>query len=144
MLTEGYSSKITFAADADVDLWEKEVTPPGVDAGDMIDITTMFNSTWRTFAFRALKTVSEASMTVAYDPLVLDQIIALVGVNTLVTIWFPNTDTWVVQGGLRFFQPSALVHGQQPEAACTIAFTNWDGSSEVAPDYHASPGTGTD
>lgn len=43
-LGDGFSTKIAFAADADVSLWEKTVTPPGVDGGDAVDTSTMHNT----------------------------------------------------------------------------------------------------
>ena len=142
-LCDGHATKITFAADTDVSFWEKTVQPVGVDAGDMIDITTMFNTMWMTKCFRSLKDLTDATLTVSYDPVVLDQIVALVGVNTDVTILHPNNDTWDFYGGLRSFTPQENSHGAQPEAQIVVSPTNYDpdANSENGPNYKTSVGT---
>lgn len=143
-LTNGLSTKIAFAADPDVSFWEKTVTPPGLDGGDAIDCTTMFNTSVVTMLPRTLKTATDLSVTVAYDPVVLDQILALINVNTDVTVHFPNGDTWDFYGFLRVFQPQEHVRGSQPEAQITITPSNADpdaANAETVPNYKTSVGT---
>ena len=131
-LEDGFSTKITIAADADIDFWEKSVTPPGVEGGDAIETTTMHSTTWRTFRARALKTATEVTATVAYDPVAYDQIVAVVNNDdTTITIHFPNGDTIAFYGYLRSFIPNEMTEGAQPEAVITIVPTQWDvGSGE--------------
>ncbi len=47
-IDDGHPTKMTFAEDASISLWEKAVTPPGVEGGGENDTTTMHNSIWRT------------------------------------------------------------------------------------------------
>jgi hypothetical protein len=123
-LDDGYSTKITFAADTDVSLWEKTVKPPGIDGGDAIDTTTMHNTTYRTMASRALKTLTESSVKCAYDPDLYNQILALVNNETAITVTFPDGSTLAFWGYLRTFEPDDLTEGSQPEATVNISPTN--------------------
>lgn len=124
MLENGYQTLMAFSADADVDIWEKGVQPPGLEGGEKVDITTMHNTTVHTYAAQALIEMTDMSMTAAYDPAVISQIIALVNVNGEITVHFPDTSTWDFYGYLRSFVPSENVNGTQPEAACTVVATN--------------------
>lgn len=137
-LDDGFSTKIAFAADPDVSFWEKSVKPPGIDGGDAIDTTTMHNTTWRTFAARALRTLTESSITVAYDPKVYDQIVALINVNGWITVHFPDGSILNFVGFLRSFEPGDNSEGAQPEATISITPTNILNGVETAPDYSAT------
>lgn len=139
-LDNGFSSKIAFAADADVNFWETSVQPPGIDGGDAIDITTMFNSTYRTMAARTLIQITEHTLIVSYDPNVWAQIISLVNTEGAITVHFPNSDTLDFFGYLRVFQPQTNEPGTRPTANVTITPTNWDPSNNVeqGPVYTAS------
>jgi len=132
-LDDGFSTKIALAADPDISFWEKSVTPLGMDGGDPIDVTTMFNVLWRTFALRQLFQGTPVSGTAAYDPIVLDQIVALLGVNGWFTILHPNGDTWDVVGGLRMFTPQENQEGSHPVANFEFFPTNRLAGVETAP-----------
>lgn len=141
-LDDGFSSKITFACDPDISFWEKSVTPPGIEGGDPVDTTTMHNSTWRTMAPRALRTMEAASASAAYDPAVYDQIVAIVNVETVITITFPDGSTLAFWGYLKTFTPGELVEGTQPECTLSIQPTNQDVQGvEQAPVLVEVPGT---
>lgn len=142
-LGDGYQTLIAFDADPDVSFWEKTVQPPGADGGPPVDITTMHNVTYEQQASQALKKMTDGTMKVAYDPLVLDQIIALVNVEGPITCKFPNDDTWDYYGFLQKFIPDPLVRGQQPEATITVCCTctDPDTGAEVGPNYKTSSGT---
>jgi len=142
-LDDGYQTLIAFAADPDVSFWEKTVQPPGLDGGDPIPTTTMHNSTYRTKAARSLIDTTDSSVVVAYDPVVYDQIIALLNVEGAITINFSNSDTLSFFGFLQTFEPQEVEEGAQPEANITIAVTNVDPSdgSEAAPNYVTATGT---
>lgn len=131
-LKNGFSTLYTFAADPDVSLWEKAVTPPGIDGGDAIEQTTMHSVTWREFAPRTLKTLTESSFTAAYDPACYTQLVALINVETTVTAEFPDGSTLAFYGFLRTFEPSELTEGEQPEATCAVTPTNFDPVNKVA------------
>lgn len=136
-LEDGFSVKIAFAADPDVSLWEKSVQPPGVDGGEQIDVTTMFNTDWRTFAPRSLKSLTELSIVAAYDPAVYDQIVALINDNGWITVHFPDGSKLDFVGYLKNFAPQALQEGQQPTANCSIVPTNMLAGVETDPVYTA-------
>lgn len=142
-LDDGFSSKIALEADLDIDFWEKTVTPPGVDGGDGIDITNMWNTALRTKAARQLYEMTDVSLTVAYDPLVYDQIIAIVNTNTQITVTFPDTSTLTFYGFLKEFQPSELSEGEEPTADIVIVVTNINPNTdaEVAPVFANNSGT---
>lgn len=145
-LTDGFPSRMVFSnADSGVELYfqEKELTPPGVDCGEMNDLTNMHNEAWRTFAFRKLKTLMESNMVCHYDPAFLEGIVDMIGENQEIQLTFPDDSYWVFWGGIRSFVPGALVEGQPPTAQVTIGVTNHNGSDgalgdEIAPAYHAS------
>lgn len=142
-MDDGHSTLITFAADPDVSFWEKTVTPPGIDGGDAIETHTMHNDEWRTMAPRQLKTLTEMTCTAAYDPDLYNQILALVNVETTVTVRFPDGSTLAFYGYLRVFEPSEMQEGEQPEAEITIQPTNQDPTTgaEEAPVLTSAPGT---
>ncbi len=142
-LEDGFSTKIAFAIDDNVSFWEKTVAAPGVDGGDVIETSTMHNTTWRTMAPRSLLTLTEFSLTVAWDPFVYDQIISLINADDSITITFPDGDTLDFFGYMRLFEPQDLEEGSQPEANITIVPTNTDpvDGSEEAPVLTATTGT---
>lgn len=125
-LKEGQSALITFAADPDVSFWEKGVKPPGIDGGDAIETKTHHNTTYTTKAARSLKTLTDVTVTAAYDPAVYTQILALVNVETTVTIEWHDGSTVAFYGFLRTVEFSDMVEGTQPELTATITPTNAD------------------
>lgn len=138
VMTDGFSTTIGFPSHPSVKFDEKEVTPPGVSGGGEIDTTTMNNTAWRTKMPKQLKTLTEASLVVAYDPAVYDEIVAMVNDNQLITITFPDTSTLAFYGWLDEFTPGANVEGEQPTAECTIICSNQtDALVETAPVYTA-------
>lgn len=139
-LDDGHSTTIAFSADSSVNFWEKEVTPPGWSGGGANDTTTMRNSTLRTMSPKQLKTLSEASFTAAYDPVVYDEIKAMINVNQQITITFPDSSTLLFWGWIDEFTPNANVEGEQPTAEITIIPSNQNASgAETAPTYTAAP-----
>jgi hypothetical protein len=144
-LDDGYQSLITFAADPTVLFYEKEVTPPAVEGGGLIEITTQQNSVWRTRAPKSLLTLGEAGLVVAYDPGVYPEIIALINVITWITHTMPDNSTLGYYGWLDNFVAGAHVEGEQPTADCTIIPSNQGGvgGAEAAPVYAGSGTTTT-
>lgn len=125
-LDDGFPTKIACAADPDFSMWEKSVKPPGLDGGDQIDTTTMFNATYRTFAPRQLKTMTECSGSSAYDPVVYTQGLALINVETSWTVRFADGSTLSFFGFLKSLELNELEEGTQPELTYTIVPTNQD------------------
>jgi len=127
-LNDGYQTLVSFAADPTVLMYEKSVTPPELDGGGEIDITTMLNTAYRTQNPKALISVGDAAMTVAYDPAVYPEIVALLNINTLITLTFPDGDTVAWWGWLNKFTPGEHVEGEQPTADLEIKATNHNDS----------------
>jgi len=138
-LTDGFSTTIAFSAGTSgvtLKLWEKDVTPPGVDGGGANDTTTMRNTTWKTRMPKGLKTLTEASFKAQYDPEVLDEILAMINVNQEIVITYPDLSTLTFWGWLDSWKPGALNEGEAPLADGVIIPSNMDGiSNEIAPVY---------
>lgn len=114
--------------------WEKEVTPPGLNGGGPNDITTMRNLVWRTNAPKHLISLTAGSFIASYDPEAFDQVLAMLNINTQITVTLPDGATYVFWGWLNEFTPGAAVEGEQPTATCSIEPSNTDTTgAEVAP-----------
>ncbi len=127
-LDDGHSTLLTFAANSSVKFYEKTVTPPGIKGGGPNDTTTMHNVDWRTHAPKKLKTLSEGSASVAYDTAVYTQILAMINVNQLITIHFPDGSTYAFWGWVDEFTPGAIKEGEQPVAEVKIQPSNQNDS----------------
>ena len=140
ILTDGYPTTLEFSADSDIYLLlpEKEVMPPGIDLGGAIATTTMRNSAWRTQAPRTLKTLTNCTFSAAYDPAVYDAILALIGVETQITITFSDGSTLAFYGWLESFTPANVQDGTQPTADVIVVPSNSNAGTETAPSYTAA------
>lgn len=130
-LPDGMNSKITLASDTDISFWEKVVKPPGITNGDEIPQTTMFNADWETKYPQALNDMTPVTGTVAYDPAVLSQVAAILGVPTTITLSFWDGSTWAFYGYLKSFDPQDMQKGEQPEAEIEIVVMNFDTMNNV-------------
>jgi len=120
-------------------IWEKEVTPPGLDGGGPNDTTTMRNVSWRTRAPKHLISLTAGSFTAAYDPEAFEILLDQLNVNQLITVTFPNGDTYAFYGWLNNFTPNTVVEGEQPTATCSIEPSNQNASGvETDPVYTAA------
>jgi hypothetical protein len=145
-LDDGYQTLIVIdqsAAGTDwgdtIAFWEKTVTPPGLDGLEPIDTTTMYNTTYRTFAQRALVTMTDLTVTAAYDPKLYTDIVNLLNEHATITVLFPDGSNVCFFGFLRSFTPGEHVEGSQPEATIVISPLNQDTSGdEYGPVYAAS------
>ena len=145
MLEHGFKALVTLEIDPDISFWEKTVKPPGLDGGEKIDITTMHNLLWKTYAAQKLMEATDMTGTCAYAPEVLEQIKSVINVATMVWIMFSDGDYWGIPGFLRMFDPQEIQIGQQPEASYTISFTNRHPTTkaELGPTWSGNTGTGT-
>ena len=135
-MDDGHSTTIEFASEdsAGLKMYEKEVTPPGIDGGGPNDTTTMRNSVYRTMAPKKLITLTDCTIKASYDAAIEDQLIALVNVNNLITITYPDDSTLAFWGWINTWAPDPLVEGAQPEASITIHPSNQNASlEETAP-----------
>lgn len=135
-LEDGYQTIISFSLSPNVKFREISITPPGMDGGDAIDITTMRNQNWRTFAPRKLKTLSSMTVTAAYDPEVLQSVLQFVNVNQEITVTHSDGSKWKFWGYVKTFTPGENTEGERPTAEVEIVPTNKDdGGTEIAPQY---------
>ena len=125
-LRDGYSTKITLSRDPNINFWERTVTPPGIDGGDSIEITTMHNDDWRVFAPRSLATLTEMTCSAAYDPQVYTEILGVLNLNDQITVRFPDGSTLAFWGYLKMFEVGEHSEGEFPECTITIVPTNED------------------
>lgn len=140
VMNDAFPTIIAFAGIVGAKFLEKTVTPPGMDGGGPIDITTMRNSTLRTRSPKKLKSLDEMAVTVAYDPGVYTQVWAQLNVNQAITVTFPDATTVVFYGYINTFRPNEHREGDQPTAAMSIVPTNLNGSGvETPPAYSPAP-----
>jgi len=143
IMEEGFSTTITYADDADVQMQVVTLTPPPLSGQGAIEITTMENTAWETMYPKKLKSLQPMSLTVAYDPAVFDEIVTMLNANQLITITFPDGATWQFWGFIDEFTPGAQEKGERPTADMTIIPTLVDDSSEpfveTAPVFTAAP-----
>lgn len=136
-MDDGHATTIVFTTNGPsggVEFFEKEVTPPGMEGGGPNDTTTMLNATYRTQSPKKLITMTDCTLKVAYDPLVLGDIVDLINQNGAITITYPDGETLVFWGWLNSFIPDAIVEGEQPTATVTIHPSNQDAAGdEIAP-----------
>ncbi len=125
-LDDGYQTLLSIASQSGLDIWEKEVTPPGMDGGDPIDTTTMHNADYRTMSPRQLITLTEHTVVAAYDPCVYEVLLALVNVTDNFTVTLPDNSTLSYWAFIRSVEFSPHVEGEQPEMTITIVPTNYD------------------
>ena len=142
-LESGHSTKVAFSRDPDIALWEKSVTPPGIDGGDEIEITTMFNATVRTFASQPLYMLSEFKFTCSYDPDVYAAVIQLINQEGAITVHYPDGSKLTFYGYMKNFEPGENTREDQPEADVTVMPTNWDPVNRVEVGPVLTPIAGT-
>jgi len=139
VINDGHPTRLTFALFPSVSFCEKAVTPPGIEGGGANDITTMKNTVWRTMSPKKLKSLTEASMTASYDPVVYDDIVAMINTNQVITVTFADGSKIDFFGWLDTFVPGEAVEGEQPTATLTIIPSNQDAlGAEVGPTYTAA------
>lgn len=142
-MKNGYRVLWGFSADPDISLWEIDGQPPGLDAGDMVDTTTFHNEVVQTKAPRALIETTGGKFQAAYDPIVYNQCLSMIGVEQAITCKLPNGDTIDVFGILKSFKPTTHTNGNMPVADCEVELTNYDPVSgdEEVPNYKSAAGT---
>jgi hypothetical protein len=129
-LKNGFSAKISFPSTlGDIVLWEKAITPMGVDGGAPVDDSNMFDVKWQIQTPRGLATCTPVRATVAYDPKVYEAIVNLIDSGETdfytYTVTFPNGDMQAFYGALTQFIPNEETDGQQPTASIQIIVTNF-------------------
>ncbi len=140
-LTDGHSTRLSCVAFPALKFKIKTITPMGFDGGDKNDITTMENVTVQTFAPQKLYMVSDCTATVAYDPVVLNDMPSVLNQNLEWQITHSDGSKWTnIWASLTKFTPGENKKGEQPTASITLSITNYDASeAEVVPTYVAAP-----
>lgn len=137
LLTDGFSTTIELAEAPSgfyLIIPEKAVTPPSLEGGGKIDNTSMRNTVVRTSSPKKLLDVGDCTLTVQYDPTGLTAMKALMLVNQLITLTFPDLTTWQFWAFVDSFTPSENAEGEEPTAEITIVTTNQNDSGvETAP-----------
>lgn len=135
-LDDGHPTTIVFTAapTSGLLLFEKEVTPPGLSGGGANDTTTMLNTVFRTMSPKKLKSLAEMSFVAAFDPAYYDLLVAILNVNDLITITFPDNSTLAFFGWIDELSHSAIVEGEQPTIDITVIPSNQNlAGAETAP-----------
>ncbi len=123
-LTDGFKTKIAFASDPDVAFWENSSTPPGIDGGEKVAMSNMFNVDWHTDAPQALKRLTDSSLNAFWNPKYLAEVLALINVNGWITVTFSDGTTLDFVGYLQSAIPQSFEIGQPPMIAIKINPTN--------------------
>lgn len=142
-MPDGFRTLITFSDNPAIQLWEKNVKPPGFDGGDKIDTTTMHNIEWRTYEHRQLKTLTDASASCAYDPDSFTGIQQLINFFNTITITYPDHSQLAFYGFLQKAEVQEHKEGEMPMIDIVITPTNWDdiGQAEQGPVFVPASGT---
>jgi hypothetical protein len=132
ILENGHVSKITFARDANVNLWEIDVGQPAMDGGEPVDTTTQHNSQWRTRSPRTLIDLAPFTVTFGYDPIIREEALNnLLNQRDTITIRYPDGSTLAFYGYLKSLTFDPLSEGEFPTGTAEIVPTNWDPTNDV-------------
>ena len=123
-IDDGFSTTILLSGNTSINLYEKEVVPPGVVGGGPIDTTTLRNTAWRTSKPKQLKTVGNSSVVTAYDITSYEEIMALANINQRITITFPDDSALQFYGFIDEFSLNVITEGSQPTAIMQMVPTN--------------------
>lgn len=131
-IDDGFSTTITIEDFPAIKLWEKTVTPPAISGGGAIETTTMRNAFWRTRSEKQLKTLNELTLTAAYDPQVIEDLMNLINVRKNYFVNFADGSVLVFPAFMDEFAPSECAEGEQPTADITIIPTMEDANYDEA------------
>ncbi len=146
-LEDGHPTKVSIEGYLALAIWESDTTPPAMEGGDPIDLTTFFNSAWRTSVPRNLKSLEPITVVGLYDPVMYETgdengVYDIINVNKVITVTFSDTSTIAFWGYVRSFTPGNHVEGTAPTATVIIQPTMRDDAG-VEQDPVVEPVTGT-
>lgn len=142
-MPDGFGTLVVITLDTNIELYEKSVTPPGIQGDAPVETTSNLNIQWRTKSPRTLMMMTDLVMSCGYDPKVWNSIQAIVNRPTTITLHYPTGDKLAFFGFLLSFIPGPLVEGTKPEATVTIVPTNQDPTNCVEEDPVFVAGLGT-
>lgn len=136
-MTNAHGAFIAFAADPNLKIYEKSVGQPTETAGDAINLTTHWNTSWVTKDFKTLADLEEFTVEGLYGANSRDQLTALRGVNGWITIHDPEGGTLDFVGGLVSFEFSSYEADSTdpPMVTLTIRPSNHINGVETDPVY---------
>ncbi len=126
-LVDGFRTWLTFSIQPNLAVFEKTVTPWGMDRGEKIDQTTMHTVAYRTAWPKSLSEVTDIQATCAYSVRALRTLDIMIGINQSITITYPDFRQSSIWGFLRSFITAEHKEGEQPEINLVICATNIDG-----------------
>jgi hypothetical protein len=137
-IKDGHQTLILITANPFVRFKEREVQPLGLDGGGEIDTTTMRNNRWRTKYSKSLITGDDTVLQVNYDPSIYSQILAILNVNTVIDLFFPDGSALAFWGWVDKFTPASLKEGEFPLAELRLHCSNRNNiGNEVEATYYA-------
>ena len=139
-IDDGFSTLLEFSGAPTIKLWTKVVKPPGLSGGGAIETKHMQSTRIRTKKPKSLYDITDAEIKAAYDPAVLDTIVAQLQELQELTLTFADGSTWTFWGWLEEFVPGDCEEGAQPEATIKVMASGEDDSgNEVGIDYGTAP-----
>jgi hypothetical protein len=140
-LKNGFQIIVAFSQNPTVKLFETDVTPPGFEGGEPVNITTQYNVKWETMAARALRTMTQGTFNAGYDPAVIDQIDDLINNEGSITVHFPGRLVLELLRVPQDVHPGDPAAGHHATRACQFVVTNYDpvNNVEADPVYTAGP-----
>lgn len=125
-LEDGYGTLIVFSQDPDIPIWEAEITPIGIDGGEMISTTTKRTTVVHTGAARKIVKITPCTGSCAYSMSTYARAMNIVNVEGAITIYHEGGGQSTFYGYLQSFKPGPHKEGEQPRAEIAIAVTNVD------------------
>lgn len=130
---------ITLAIDSWTPCWVS-IGMLGVNGGDMIDVSGLTNSEWKTKQPQALKEIPNIPFTALYKPTEFDAMEAEVNVNQQLTFTVPSVGSFSFWGSLLSFEANEAGVGEVWQGSGEIGVSNLNASGvEAGPQWTASP-----
>lgn len=140
-MDDGFSTTIELENDPTIQLWEKEVTPPGITGGGPIETTNMRNLKWRTKAAKKLMELTPINTVCAYATKAYPRLVQQINQNQRITISFADGAALRIWGYINEFTPAAFTEGEQPTATVVFQPTMVNNEGvEQEPEYIEPPG----
>ena len=144
-LTDGQGSYILVTGPI-LPVWDAQiesikVTPPAVEGGDAIDLTTMSNDEWQTFGGKTLKELGDVTTSISWDPELYEDLTPFIskGVERDFYVVFPDGTSLKFQGEIKSFTPDTLTIGERPTATIVIIATLRTAGVETPPEFTNVP-----
>ena len=109
-------------------LYPTGITPPTMEGGGEIDVTSLKNTTMRTRAPKVLKDLGECSFSAQYDPAALATLYGIINTNQSIIITFADDATITFYGWVDSVSAGELTEGEAPTVDVTIITSNNDGA----------------